>query len=318
VSLIPFDLPPGLLAARDRDASWEPWLDALPRLVRDVVEEWELAYDGQPRHGECALVLPVRTPSGRPAAVKLSWPHDEEEHEHVGLEALRGNGMVRLLRADPRRHVLLLERLHADEDLRCLPVDEACEIVAGLYERLHVPALPQLRTLSSYVARWTDDLARWADGLAGLPRDAPVPHRLVEQAVSLSRDFVADPDSVGTMIHGDLHYQNVLAGDREPWLAIDPKPVSGDPHYEVAPMLWNRWEEAIASGNAREAVRRRFYTLVDAAELDEERARGWVVVREVDNALWTIQDAERAGRALDQEDRDWITRCVTIAKAVQD
>ena len=50
--------------------------------------------------------------------------------------------------------------------------------------------------------------------------------------------------------------------------------MNGDPHYEVAPMLWNRWDEL--TGNIRDGVRRRFYTLVDAAGLDEERARAWV------------------------------------------
>ncbi|HET7355184.1 MAG TPA: aminoglycoside phosphotransferase family protein [Nocardioidaceae bacterium] len=309
--LIPFDIPAGLLAFRDRDETWLPWLSALPRLVRDVVEDWELAYDGAPLHGFCALVVPVRTTSGRAAMLKLSWPHDEEEHEHVGLELLRGNGMVRMYRADPRRHALLLERLHAGEDLRSLPIDEACHVVAGLYRRIHVPAPPQLRPLTDYITRWTA-------GLEALPNDAPIPRRLVEQSIALGKEFVSDPAATGTMIHGDLHYENVLAGDREPWLVIDPKPMSGDPHYELAPMLWNRWDEVVASGNVREAVRRRFLLLVDTAELDEDRARGWVVVREIHNALWAIEDAERAGRPLDDEDREWITRCVTIAKAVQD
>ena len=35
----------------------------------------------------------------------------------------------------------------------------------------------------------------------------------------------------------------MLAADREPWLTIAPKPLNGDPHYELAPMLWNRWDE---------------------------------------------------------------------------
>ena len=309
--LIPFDIPAGLLSFGDREEGWRPWLDALPRLVHDVVEEWELTYDGPPRHGFCALVVPVRTTGGRPGMLKLSWPHDEEAHEHLGLETLRGNGMVRMYRADPRRHVMLLERLHADEDLRSLPVDEACEVVAGLYRKIHVPAPPQLRPLTDYIARWTA-------GLEALPADAPIPRRLVEQTIALGKEFVSDPSATGTMIHGDLHFENVLAGDREPWLVIDPKPMSGDPHYELAPMLWNRWDEAVASGNIREAVRRRFFLLVDTAELDEERARDWVVVREIHNALWAIEDADRAGRPLDDEDREWITRCVTIAKAVQD
>lgn len=118
------------------------------------------------------------------------------------------------------------------------------------------------------------------------------------------------------MLHGDLHYDNVLAADREPWLAIDPKAMAGDPHYEPAPMLWNRFEEL--SGDVRRGVRARFHAVIDAAELDEDRARDWVVVRMVLNAHWSIQDAQRAQRDLVREEQAWITRCLAIAKAVQE
>lgn len=309
--MLPFDIPPAFLAFADRGATWPVWLEALPRLVREIVDEWELTFDGPPMHGYCALVVPVRTTVGGTAVLKFAWPHEEDEHEVLGLQALQGNGMVRLYRADPKRHVMLLERLHAGEDLTAVWDVEACEIVAGFYRRIHIPALPQLRTLTSYMSRWNADLGR-------MPRDAPVPRRLVEQAVSLGRSFGTDDASDGTMIHGDLHYENVLAADREPWLVIDPKPISGDPHYEVAPLLWNRWDEAVESGNVREAVRRRFHAVVDTAELDEDRARDWVIVREMHNAMWAIQDANGARRGLTSEDKEWITRAVTIAKAVQD
>ena len=231
--------------------------------------------------------------------------HDEGQHEALALQRWKGNGAVQLLRADPHRWVMLLERAHAGEDLGELWDVEACEVVGGLYRRLHVPAVPQLRPLSGYVSRWTDELSR-------LPRDAPLPRRLVEQAVSLGRSFLEDPTTDGVLIHGDLHYANVLAADREPWLVIDPKPVSGDPHYEVAPMLWNRWDEVLASGSVRDAVRRRFHAVVDAAGLDEDRARDWVVVREMHNAMWGL----RHGRAESGNGED-TTVCVTIAKAVQ-
>jgi streptomycin 6-kinase len=139
---------------------------------------------------------------------------------------------------------------------------------------------------------------------------------MVEQALSLARDLVADPASTGVIVHGDLHYLNVLAADREPWLVIDPKPMSGDPHFEVAPMLWNRMEEL---GTAmRAGVRRRFHTLVDAAGLDEARARDWVIVRMVLNAHWAVEDAQRAERDLSSDEQDWITSCIAIVKAVQD
>ena len=174
----------------------------------------------------------------------MSFPDEESQHEHLALQHWGGRGAVRLLRADPHRQAMLLERLHP-ERLTELGDLEACEVVAGLYAQLHVPAIPQLRPLTAYVDRWADQLAE-------LPRSAPLPRRLVEQAVALSRDFVSDPASTGTLIHADLHYENVLAGDRQAWLAIDPKPMSGDPHYELAPMLWNRFEEV----HGRRAQRR--------------------------------------------------------------
>jgi streptomycin 6-kinase len=58
--------------------------------------------------------------------------------------------------------------------------------------------------------------------------------------------------------------------------------------------------------------------VIDAAGLDEDRARDWVVVRMVHNALWAVEDAERASRDLEAYERDWITQCIAIAKAVQD
>lgn len=308
--MLPFDLPAGLAERAGLGPRWAAWLDGLPRTVAELVEEWELGYDGPPGHGYCSLVVPVRTTGGRPAVLKVGLPDDESEHEHLALRRWHGNGAVLMLRAHPRRHALLLERLHP-EDLTSLWDVEACEVVAGLYARLHVPALPQLRPLTAYVDRWNA-------GLAALPKDAPVPRRLVEQAVSLARSFLTDEASTGTLVHGDLHYENVLAGDRERWLVIDPKPMSGDPHYEVAPLLWNRWEEVVGSRQVRDAVRRRFHTVVDVAGLDEARARDWVVVRAMHNAYWTVDDARRAGRALSPADRRWITTMVTVAKAVQD
>ena len=252
----------------------------MAELLPAIVEEWQLTPDGEPSE-----VVPVRTPGGRPAVLKL----DAADHEHLALQHWHGNGAVQLLRADPHRRALLLERLHP-EDLSDHWDVEACEVVGGLYARLHVPAPPQLPRLSEEVLRWTGRL-----GDAGLPR------RLVDQATSIGRAFTTDDATDGRLLHTDLHYGHVLAGDRAPWLAIAPEPLSGDPHFEVAPLLWNRWDEL--AGDVRRGVRARFHAAIDAAMLDEHRARDWVVLRCVVRAA---------------EEPAWVTRCVAIAKSVQD
>ncbi|WP_158168768.1 aminoglycoside phosphotransferase family protein [Mycolicibacterium smegmatis] len=310
------ELPDAVRAMAARGPRWQTWVDGLAKLVRTQIGDWELTVDGAAMHGYCSIVVPVRDRDGASAVLKLSFPDDETEHEHLALRRWGGHGAVRLLRADPHHRALLLERL-SNRNLNELWDIQACEIVAGLYRALHVPALPQVRSLPRAVTRWTD-------GLAALPRSAPVPRRLVEQAITLGTDLATDPSSSGVLIHGDLHYENVLAGpvgsddgddgddtDGGPgsWVAIDPKPFDGDPHYELAPMLWNRWDEL--TGYVREGVRRRFYAVVDAAGLDADRARAWVIVRMMHNAMWEL--TERS-----EPDAHWLTTCVAIAKAVQD
>jgi streptomycin 6-kinase len=297
------DLPDGVKGMAERSAQWAEWVERLPSTAEALLEEWGLRPDGLAQHGFTALVLPVRDGEDRAGMLKIAFPDDETAYEHLALQKWQGAGAVRLIRAEPHRRAMLLERL-GEEKLDSIDVVEACEVVAGLYERLHVVAPPQLDRLSARAARW-------AATLRELPRSAPVPRRLVEQAAALAGDLSDDPDTDGRLLHGDLHYLNVLAAGREPWLAIDPKPLSGDPHAELAPMLWNRWDEAVATGNVREAVRERFFTLVDQAGLDEDRARSWVVVREMVMALGHLVEPLPG-------EEDGVTVSVTIAKAVQD
>jgi streptomycin 6-kinase len=273
----------------------------LEMTARHTLDQWELRPDGPMVHGPRSVVLPIRTSDGTPAVLKISVPDAESEHEHLVLRRWGGDGAVRLLRADPHRHAVLLERLHSP-NLETLTDSEACEVVAGLYRRIHVPALPQLRSLTSIVERWTRDFE-------ALPRSAPIPRRQVEQAMTLSRDLTGGASGIDVVLHANLHYGNVLAADRAPWLAISPTPVNGDPHYELAPMLWHRWDEL--TGYIRHGVRNRLYTLVDVAGLDEDRARAWAVVRVVHEATRELGNGPSA-------DATTLTKYVTLAKALQD
>jgi streptomycin 6-kinase len=145
-------------------------------------------------------------------------------------------------------------------------------IASALLRRLTVPAPPLVRTLRAEAVRLTGKLpAEWAR----LGR--PLPKRLLDAAVVGCREL--GPDAGSRLVNQDLHYQNVLAGTREPWLVIDPQPIAGDPEYGVIPLLWNRFEES--------TVEKRFAAVTEG--LDTDRARAWTLVRAVENWLWAVE-----------------------------
>lgn len=289
----------------------EAWLAALPGLIAEHLEAWDLAVQGPAWHGACALVVPVQRSDGQPAALKLTWPHVEAAHEHLALRTWDGHGAVQLLAADPARFVLLLERLDGDRDLHALPVMDACAEIGRLLRELDRPAPPRIPRLAEQIPRWQRSLA---DEPAGVPR------RLLQQARSHLTDLA--PHEERKLVHTDLHFANALAPiagagagtrsgagaePRRDWLAIDPKPLAGEGAYAVAPAIWNRAEEAARAHSFAAHVRTRADVLGDAAGLDPERVRMWTFVRFVVNAL----DAAEQGAAADP----FRTRMIALAKA---
>ncbi len=101
-------LPDGVLAMAGRGPAWQRWVDELPTSVSSQIQEWQLTADGAAQHGFCSIVLPVRTADRTPAMLKVAFPDDESEHEHLALRRWDGKGTVRLLRANPYRRAMLL------------------------------------------------------------------------------------------------------------------------------------------------------------------------------------------------------------------
>ena len=89
------------------------------------------------------------------------------------------------------------------------------------------------------------------------------------------------------LLHGDLHHANMLSAQREPWLAIDPQGVPGDPAYEVPPFVRNNLS---GSADPVRLVARRVSMLADALDLDRERVLRWTQAEAVLSAWWHYKD----------------------------
>ncbi|MCM3809008.1 aminoglycoside phosphotransferase family protein [Streptomyces sp. DR7-3] len=284
------DIPEAFAASfGERDATDRAWLAALPRLAADFLDRWDLRPAGPAAHGMASLVLPVTGADGTPAALKLQQVKEETEGVPLGLRTWNGDGVVLLLDHDPDTGTMLLERLDASRPLSSLPDDTAAlGVLADLLARLtSVPAPDGLRRLSDIAAAM---LERTPDAVPAL-RD-PAERRLVRVCASAVAELLDEPGD--RLLHWDLHYDNILAGEREPWLAIDPEPLTGDPGFELLPALDNRWDEVLAAGDPTRAVLRRFDLLTEALGLDRRRATGWTLGRVLENALWDIEDGKTA------------------------
>jgi streptomycin 6-kinase len=84
---------------------------------------------------------------------------------------------------------------------------------------------------------------------------------------------------IDTLVHADFHHHNLLRHGRR-WIAIDPKPIVGEPEFDVPAFLWN----PLGTSSSRARTERRIRAFADAG-LDEEKIRAWAIVRGVCDGL---------------------------------
>jgi streptomycin 6-kinase len=234
-----------------------PDLRALERVAREVAAEWGLELGEPFSLARYSFVAPA----GHDAVLKVTPPEDDEADEEAdALELWAGRGAVRLLRRDRARRALLVERATPGTDIAELPEDEATEICVEIGRQLWAPAAEPFRWIGDHVPRWLDNAER--DGGPGT------------ELIPLARELYAALEVGRTiLVHGDLHHHNILdAGSRR--LAIDPKPMLGEPEYDVPSFLWN----PIPYRMRPDVTDRRIAAFVDAG-LDRERICAWAVIR---------------------------------------
>jgi streptomycin 6-kinase len=250
------------------------WLDGLPAQIAQIQQAWSLQVGGAlDSNANCSWIAPVRLEDGSEAILKIGFPHSEARHEAEALRVYDGRGAVRLLRVSEDGFTLLLERCLPGTDLWSLTEEESDAMGAGVLQRLwrDMASPTPFQSLSELVDEWCEELPRTAPA-AGY--DAA----LIAASIERGRDLTAtQPRSV--LLHGDFHPSNVLSAAREPWLVIDPKPVVGDPAYDLAQWLGNRLEAAEQSPDPVSHLRLQIDRFSERLGLDPARIAGWAFVK---------------------------------------
>jgi streptomycin 6-kinase len=225
-------------------------------------ERWGLRLGEPYAPGAVGYAVRVELPDGTPAVLKVSAPDRESEHEGDALALWDGDGAVRLLARDPALNALLLERCEPGTPLSRLDADGALDVMVELLPRLWKPAAEPFRPLAEEAAHWIERLR--ADG-------ASADRSLVDAAVRTLEELAATQGEQ-VLVHQDLHADNVLAAQREPWLAIDPKPLVGERELAAAPIV-----RSFELGHSKRDALHRLDRLSGELGLDRERVRGWTI-----------------------------------------
>ncbi len=253
-------------------------------VLDECVALWNLRLGEAYAPGAAGHAVRAELPDGTPAVLKLSTPHREAEQEADALERWDGDGAVRLLARDNERHALLLERCEPGTFLSESP--DALDVLIGLLPRLWKNA-DGFHTLA-------DESAHWAEYLPRECHDAS----LLEPALHYVREL-APTQGEQVLVHQDLHGENVLAAEREPWLVIDPKPLAAEREFAAASIV-----RSFELGHSKADVLFRLDRLCADLALDRDRALGWTVAQTVawsggsdyvqqhiETVRWLLEDA---------------------------
>ena len=259
-------VPAPLAAAVAQSPEGAAWLKTLPALITTAVARWRLTI-GEPvvDDATCSWVAPGVMENGTRIYLKIGFPHMEARDEIVGLAHWDGRGMVRLLASDTIDNAMLLEACAPGTSLRSRPYDEQDTIVAAVLRTLwRAGPNAQFRPLSDMTTYWCDcafgRMPEWRE--PDLIRDG------LAELSTLSNDPISP-----VVLHTDLHAGNILSAQRDPWLAIDPKPFVGDPAYDATQHLLNCRDRLAALPTAT------ISSFSEMLEVDPVRVQRWLFAR---------------------------------------
>jgi streptomycin 6-kinase len=283
----PVELPAGLTQRVSGLDGGVEWLRALPALLDIVSRRWGVTIHEPFPNLTYNYVAPVIYSDGTEAVLKAGIPNDEFRQALEALKAYSGQYAVLVLDADVELGVLSLERPRPGTPLTSLANDEhdeeATSIAASVMRGLWRPAPAEHSLPSVYNwGRGFETLRARFDGGAG-----PLPAQMVEEAEMM---YSVPSGATLVLLHGDLHHDNIISADRQPWLAIDPKGVIGEPAYEAGALLRNLWQERYAIADPKRTTERRIYQLADELGLNRTRIRDWTTAQSVLSAWWGIED----------------------------
>ncbi|GAC1567198.1 MAG: aminoglycoside phosphotransferase family protein [Ktedonobacteraceae bacterium] len=281
--VIPDDFRREMIALNEEEG--RAWLERLPTILAACEQRWGLTI-GDPFSLSFNYVAPAVRADGSGVVVKACPPMGEFTRQMEALRLFDGHGMARLLDYDTTGETMLLERLMPGTLLRGVEDDEeATSCAAAVMRQLWrpVPQKHPFKTVQDWGKGFTRLRLHYGGGIGAFPKE------LLEEAETLYSELSASMAGA-VLLHGDLHHDNILAAEREPWLALDPKGLVGEPAYETGAWLRNPMPQLLDMPQPGRVLARRVDQLAEELGFDRARVRGWGLAQAILSAWWSVAD----------------------------
>ena len=259
----------------------EQWLNELPRVIKEIEENWSLKVEKPFPNLSYNFVAPCICKDG--AVLKIALPLNNPEifNEASFLNVLDGKGAVKLLKSDENHRAILLEKLTPGKHLKELYQNDETK-----------PLEIAIKIQREIIKKMPEDSAfkRLEDWFKGFDKAANTvfPREFIAKAHEFYKELSCSSNKF--LIHGDLHHENILSAEREPFLAIDPKGIIGDIGYEISVFLNNHLWWLASDANLKEKLNQAVLQFSEAFEIEPRDLRKWAFAQIVLSAWWTFED----------------------------
>ena len=266
-------------------AQTDAWLELIATKLDDWCRTWQIELETIEPPDTFNVVLFGHSWRAGDVVLKISPPTFESRAELEAVRQAAGPGFVRLIEADPSISLMMLERIRPGTALRDAGLSDEAMTRTGAARLLDFWREPERDDDLIPLERWARELLEHDP-----VRHPQLPANLLAIGGEIARELLLAPTS-RTLLHGDLHHQNILRRGDDEWVTIDPKGLIGERGYDIATWMMNPWgillqDDYVEIGN------RRLDIFAEVLGEDRDRLAKWAVFHAALSLCWSLE-AER-------------------------
>ncbi|GEN83945.1 hydroxyurea phosphotransferase [Sporosarcina luteola] len=255
----------------------EKWLYSLETKTEEVAKIWGLKIEGPVTNLSYNYVVNVTDMNNKHYILKMGFPGFDFQNEVRTVQLYNGEGCANVLQADFENGAMLLEKLNPGTML-CEERDEIAvvEHFCRVWKKIRRPLPPEGKF--PMITDWASALDRANEG--------PISNNHIQ----LAREYIEEISQSSSniqLLHGDLHHENILFSAEHGWVAIDPKGVGGDPHFDLISFMINH---LFTKPDPRKLLELRVELICKSLEMDRERLLKAAIGMSTLYACWAVED----------------------------